>query len=362
MIDHYGGVVAGPVFRRVGEAALRHLGVPASGRRRGARRDRARARARARRASATARRAERDGRAASREPGAPSGGSTPREPGDGETRVPESRAARRARARWSRSAEAGLVRADRGHRHRRRAGSRGRHDLPARDPRARRARAARWHEARSPRPRTPIPPSAAPRRRRRPAPRRGSTADARMPRGRDDHARGPRATARRRAARRSIDRASPECAHDSRAIERAAISSSRSRAGTRDGRAFVAGRDRARRRGGRSTEAWIDGLDVPQLLVARSRGLRSRSRRSVVYGDPTSRLRCDRRHRHQRQDDHDPWLIDEALLGARRAPALLGTVETRGPGIDETSAFTTPEADAIARFARAHVDAARRTS
>ncbi|UJR80113.1 penicillin-binding protein [Sandaracinus amylolyticus] len=31
MIDHYGGVVAGPVFRRVGEATLRHLGVPASG-------------------------------------------------------------------------------------------------------------------------------------------------------------------------------------------------------------------------------------------------------------------------------------------------------------------------------------------
>lgn len=30
VIAHYGGTVAGPVFRRVGEAALRHLGVPAS--------------------------------------------------------------------------------------------------------------------------------------------------------------------------------------------------------------------------------------------------------------------------------------------------------------------------------------------
>lgn len=30
VIAHYGGVVAGPVFRRVGEQALRHLGVPAS--------------------------------------------------------------------------------------------------------------------------------------------------------------------------------------------------------------------------------------------------------------------------------------------------------------------------------------------
>jgi len=29
IVDHYGGSVAGPVFRRVGEAALRHLGVPA---------------------------------------------------------------------------------------------------------------------------------------------------------------------------------------------------------------------------------------------------------------------------------------------------------------------------------------------
>lgn len=29
IVDHYGGSVAGPVFRRIGEAALRHLGVPA---------------------------------------------------------------------------------------------------------------------------------------------------------------------------------------------------------------------------------------------------------------------------------------------------------------------------------------------
>jgi cell division protein FtsI (penicillin-binding protein 3) len=29
VVDHYGGTVAGPVFRRIGEAALRHLGVPA---------------------------------------------------------------------------------------------------------------------------------------------------------------------------------------------------------------------------------------------------------------------------------------------------------------------------------------------
>lgn len=31
VIDHYGGVVAGPVFRRVGAATMRHLGVPPAG-------------------------------------------------------------------------------------------------------------------------------------------------------------------------------------------------------------------------------------------------------------------------------------------------------------------------------------------
>ena len=31
VVAHYGGVVAGPVFRRIGEAALRHLGVPSEG-------------------------------------------------------------------------------------------------------------------------------------------------------------------------------------------------------------------------------------------------------------------------------------------------------------------------------------------
>ena len=31
IIEHYGGLVSGPVFRRIGEAALRHLGVPPDG-------------------------------------------------------------------------------------------------------------------------------------------------------------------------------------------------------------------------------------------------------------------------------------------------------------------------------------------
>jgi UDP-N-acetylmuramoyl-L-alanyl-D-glutamate--2,6-diaminopimelate ligase len=46
------------------------------------------------------------------------------------------------------------------------------------------------------------------------------------------------------------------------------------------------------------------------------------------------------------------WILDEALtqLGAR--PALLGTVESRGPGFRAPSAFTTPEADETSRFAK----------
>jgi UDP-N-acetylmuramoyl-L-alanyl-D-glutamate--2,6-diaminopimelate ligase len=51
------------------------------------------------------------------------------------------------------------------------------------------------------------------------------------------------------------------------------------------------------------------------------------------------------------------WITDEALTAAGRAPALMGTVELRGPGgLRERAAFTTPEADAISRFARAMVD------
>lgn len=51
------------------------------------------------------------------------------------------------------------------------------------------------------------------------------------------------------------------------------------------------------------------------------------------------------------------WITDEALAAAGQRPALMGTVELRGPGgFREKAAFTTPEADAISRFARAMVD------
>ena len=51
------------------------------------------------------------------------------------------------------------------------------------------------------------------------------------------------------------------------------------------------------------------------------------------------------------------WIIDEALTAVGAAPALIGTVELRGPGgFRERAAFTTPEADATSRFLRAMID------
>jgi cell division protein FtsI (penicillin-binding protein 3) len=107
MIDHYGGVVAGPVFRRVGEATLRHLGVPASG---GghvlgeisrAARERARAGARSQSAPET-----------EITPDEPTRSEVAlgerREPGDGETEVPDVRG-RGARGALLTLMEAGLV-------------------------------------------------------------------------------------------------------------------------------------------------------------------------------------------------------------------------------------------------------------
>jgi UDP-N-acetylmuramoyl-L-alanyl-D-glutamate--2,6-diaminopimelate ligase len=51
------------------------------------------------------------------------------------------------------------------------------------------------------------------------------------------------------------------------------------------------------------------------------------------------------------------WITDEALSAVGARPALIGTVELRGPGGHrERAAFTTPEADATSRFLRAMID------
>jgi len=119
IIEHYGGLVAGPVFRRVGEAALRHLGVPATdggqilARRAQEARDAARhSREETDRARALCRVARREGHAC--EEPVPVAAELPltpiddRTPEDGETRVPEV-GGRTARAALVALAAAGLV-------------------------------------------------------------------------------------------------------------------------------------------------------------------------------------------------------------------------------------------------------------
>jgi cell division protein FtsI (penicillin-binding protein 3) len=86
VIVHYGGQVAGPVFRRVGEASLRHLGVPAAT---GGEALRAHATDRRRR-EREAEQSEREARLAGTEvPREPSPAITARMPIEGETSVPE---------------------------------------------------------------------------------------------------------------------------------------------------------------------------------------------------------------------------------------------------------------------------------
>ncbi len=106
VIAHYGGVVAGPVFRRVGEQALRHLGVPASdGGDALARQQREHERRRrlARRLERAQRRAEAASGAAARDAVA---GVAP-QPGEDEASVPELRG-KTARAALAALRERGL--------------------------------------------------------------------------------------------------------------------------------------------------------------------------------------------------------------------------------------------------------------
>lgn len=118
-VEHYGGLVAGPVFRRVGEAALRHLGVPATdggqilALRAAATRDAARrSREEAARARVACSAARREGRICEPAPSVvaelPATPIDDRAPAPGETRVPEV-GGRTARAALVTLAAAGLV-------------------------------------------------------------------------------------------------------------------------------------------------------------------------------------------------------------------------------------------------------------
>ncbi|MFK7984953.1 MAG: penicillin-binding protein [Sandaracinaceae bacterium] len=84
IVDHYGGSVAGPVFRRIGEASLRHLGVPAQT----GGEVMAELEAAQRRRQRVARRRQR-GELATVAPEAPPVVIPEREPGEGEVLVPD---------------------------------------------------------------------------------------------------------------------------------------------------------------------------------------------------------------------------------------------------------------------------------
>lgn len=106
-----------------------------------------------------------------------------------------------------------------------------------------------------------------------------------------------------------------------------------------------------------ASEGWIEGApaEIPQIRVEDARRALALAA-ELVYGAPTRALRCVGVTGTNGKTT-TTWILDEALAALGARPALLGTVETRGPGVREASAFTTPEGDAIARFARRMVDA-----
>jgi len=102
-----------------------------------------------------------------------------------------------------------------------------------------------------------------------------------------------------------------------------------------------------------ATERRLD-LEVPQLIVADARRALG-ALAAAVYADPTKELAVVGLTGTNGKTT-TAWLIDEALRALGQQPALLGTVESRGPGVREPAPFTTPEGDALARFARRVVD------
>ncbi len=88
---------------------------------------------------------------------------------------------------------------------------------------------------------------------------------------------------------------------------------------------------------------------VPTLRVASARRALAYAAHAA-HGDPTAKLSCIGVTGTNGKTT-TTWIVDEALTAVGQKPSLMGTVETRGPGFRETSAYTTPEADEVARFA-----------
>jgi UDP-N-acetylmuramoyl-L-alanyl-D-glutamate--2,6-diaminopimelate ligase len=103
-----------------------------------------------------------------------------------------------------------------------------------------------------------------------------------------------------------------------------------------------------------ASESPVD-VAVPSLEVASARQALSLAAHAV-QGDPTAAMQVVGITGTNGKTT-TTWILDEALAAIGRRPALMGTVETRGPGFRAPSAFTTPEGDEIARFARRMVDA-----
>lgn len=120
-----------------------------------------------------------------------------------------------------------------------------------------------------------------------------------------------------------------------------------------DGAAFV---ESAIERGAAAiaSESAIEA-SVPVVLVESARRALSLAAHAV-YGEPTRAVRTIGITGTNGKTT-TTWIVDEALSSMGRKPVLIGTVETRGPGHREASAFTTPEGDDLARFARRMVDA-----
>ncbi len=95
-------------------------------------------------------------------------------------------------------------------------------------------------------------------------------------------------------------------------------------------------------------------IDVPLLRVADARESIG-ALAAAVYGDPTAELDVVGITGTNGKTTTS-WIIDDALRWFGHDSALLGTIESRGPATHEAASYTTPEGDAIARFARAALD------
>jgi UDP-N-acetylmuramoyl-L-alanyl-D-glutamate--2,6-diaminopimelate ligase len=99
----------------------------------------------------------------------------------------------------------------------------------------------------------------------------------------------------------------------------------------------------------------LPGVDAPTALVADPR----RAMGTVaarVYGDPTAGVPVVGITGTNGKTT-TAWLLEGALGAAGGSPAVLGTLGARGPAGAQETGFTTPESDAVMRFARDSVDA-----